>query len=53
MAISPEWFVCFQWDPQIWKEQSFSLTTGMKGITQLLKSNSEQSKCKWKHQYHY
>ena len=52
MAISPEFFVCFQWEPQIWKEQSFSLTTGMEGITQLHKSKFEWSKCKWRHQCH-
>ena len=39
MAISPECFVCFQWDLQNWKEQSFNLTNGTEGITQLLKSN--------------
>ena len=52
MALSPECFVCFRWDLQNWKEQSFNLTTGMEGITQLLKSNFEQSKCKWRHQCH-
>ena len=52
MAISPECFVCFRWDLQNWKEQSFNLTIGMEGITQLLKSNFEQSKCKWRHQCH-
>ena len=46
MAISPEFFVCFRWDLQILKEQSFNLTIGMEGITQLLKSNFERSKCK-------
>ena len=34
------------------KGQSFNITTGMEGITQLLKSNFEQSKCKWRHQCH-
>ena len=45
MAISPEFFVCFQWDLQIWKEQSFNLTICTEGITQLFKSNFEWSKC--------
>ena len=33
MAISTESFVCFQWDLQILKEQSFNLTIGTEGIT--------------------
>ena len=52
MAISPECFVCFWWDLQTSKEQSFNLTIGTKGITQLLKSNFERSKCRWRHQCH-
>ena len=52
MAISPECFVCFWWDLEIWKKQSFNLTITVEGITQLLKSNFEQSKCKWRHQCH-
>ena len=31
MAISTDWFVCFRWDFQNWKEQSFNLTIGMEG----------------------
>ena len=31
MAISPECFLCCWWDLQNWKEQSFTLTTGMEG----------------------
>ena len=52
LATSPECFVCFWWDLQNWKEQSFNLTIGMEGITQLLKSNFERSKCKRRHQCH-
>ena len=52
MAISPECFVCFRWGLQNWREQSFNLTIGTEGITQLLKSNFEQSKYKWRHQCH-
>ena len=52
MAISPECFVCFQWDLQNWKDQSFNSTTGTEGITQLLKSNFEWPKCKWRHKCH-
>ena len=52
MAISPECFVCFRWDLQNWKEQSFNWTIGTEGITQLLKSKFERSKCKWRHQCH-
>ena len=33
MAISTECFVCYQWELQILKEQSFNLTTGTEGIT--------------------
>ena len=50
--ISRECFVCFQWDLQNWKEQSFNLIIGTEGITQLLKSYFEQSKFKWRHQCH-
>ena len=50
MAISSECFVYFRWDLLNWKEQSFNLTTGTEAITQLLKSNFEWSKCKWRHQ---
>ena len=46
MAISPECFVCFRWDLQNREEQSFNLVIGTEGITQLLKSNFEWSKCK-------
>ena len=49
MAISPECFVCFRWDLQIWKDHPFNLTTGMEGIAQLLRSNFEQSKSKWRY----
>ena len=52
MAISPECFVCIRWDLQNWKNQSSNLTVGTEGITQLLKSNFEWPKCKWKHQCH-
>ena len=52
MVISPECFVCFRWDFQNWKEQSFHLTIGTEGITQLLKSNFERSKYKLRHQCH-
>ena len=52
MAISPECFVCFRWGLQNWKDQSFNLTIGTEGITQLLKPNFEQSRCKWRHQCH-
>ena len=34
MEIFPECFVCFRWDLQKWKKQSFNLTTGTEGITQ-------------------
>ena len=50
IAISSEYFVFFQWDLQNWKDHFFNLTIGMEGITQLPKSNFEQSKCKWRHQ---
>ena len=50
IAISSEYFVFFQWDLQNWKDHFFNLTIGMEDITQLPKSNFEQSKCKWRHQ---
>ena len=34
MAVFPECFVCFRWDLQNWKKQSFNLTTGTESITQ-------------------
>ena len=37
MAISPEYFACFRWNFQNWKEQSFNVTIGTEGIIQLLK----------------
>ena len=52
MAISPECFVCFRWRLQNWKDQSFNLTIGTEGITQLLKPNFGRSKCKWRNQCH-
>ena len=51
MTIFPEYFVIWL-DPQTWKEQSFYLTTGTEGITQLLTLNFEQPKCKWSHLCH-
>ena len=48
MVLSHECILCSRWDLQNWKEQSFNLTIGTEGITQLLKSNFEWSKCKWR-----
>ena len=52
MTISSECFVCFWWNIRNWKDQSFNITTGTEGITQLLKSNFEWFKCKWRNQCH-
>ena len=46
MAISPECFVCFQWDPQMLKQQPFNLNIAMKNITQFIRSKFGWPKCK-------